>query len=480
MMGPMDASLRRSRAARVQEPLPRSVTRLVRVLALAIVLQWVGAGAILPLLPLYVKLHSGSDAIVGAVMAAYFAAAFFFQYGSGRISDRLGRLPVLVGGLVVYAAGSLLFLVPGPAALEIVFRGLQGAGAGAAIVAALAMVSHAVPVSYRGRASGRIYGAELGGLAVGPALGSIAGVSAMRFLFVAAGVASITATVAVLVAWRAVRAADERDGADERHAADEGGGAEEQRAAPEALPLEAEGAVARHGGWEERGEDGDLPTARERRGAAERWSGGRRLPRTASERAVWGAFLAAASMGVTSGVYETCWTLLMTRHGAASWEVGVSWTMFALPFVLMSRPAGWLADHFDRRWLGVAALVWALAFCASYPFVPGVVLLMILGIWESAGYAVALPASQSLLGEGTDPEHHGHAQGLFAACQTGTTAIAAAAAGGLFGIAPWVPFDVAAACCVPLVGLVVWCWRAVPGRVRSTLSARVTPMDLRR
>ena len=459
----MDALLRRrSRAARVQEPLPRAVTRLVGVLALAIVLQWVGAGAILPLLPLYVKAHSGSDAVVGAVMAAYFAAAFFFQYGSGRISDRLGRLPVLVGGLLVYAAGSLLFLVPGPAALEIVFRALQGAGAGGAIVAALAMVSHAVPVSHRGRASGRIYGAELGGLAVGPALGSIAGVGAMRVLFVAAGVASIVAAGAVLLAWRSVRAADE-------------GGA-----TPDALAPETHVSTAMPAGPEERGADGAVPSPGGRRRAAERWSGGRRLPRTVSERAVWGAFVAAASMGVTAGVYETCWTLLMTRHGAASWEVGVSWTMFALPFVLMSRPAGWLADHFDRRWLGIAALVWALAFCASYPFVPGVVLLMVLGIWESAGYALALPASQSLLGEGTAAEHHGHAQGVFAACQTGTTAIAAAAAGGLYGIAPWVPFDVAAVCCVPLVGLVAWCWRAVPGRVRTVSQAHATPADVRR
>jgi len=464
----MDVLRRRSRAARVQDPLPRGVTRLVRVLALAIVLQWVGAGAILPLLPLYVKLHSGSDAIVGAVMAAYFAAAFFFQYGSGRISDRLGRLPVLVGGLLVYAAGSLLFLVPGPAALEIVFRGLQGAGAGAAIVAALAMVSHAVPVSHRGRASGRIYGAELGGLAVGPALGSIAGVGAMRFLFVAAGVASFAAAGAVLVAWRAVRAADGDRAAD--------GG----RGAPAGLPLEPEGGATPPGGSEERGADGAVPSGGERGVAAKRWSGGRRLPRTMPERAVWGAFLAAASMGVTAGVYETCWTLLMTRHGAVSWEVGVSWTMFALPFVLMSRPAGWLADHFDRRWLGVAALVWALAFCASYPFVPGVVLLMVLGIWESVGYVLALPTSQSLLGEGTAPEHHGHAQGLFAACQTGTTAIAAAAAGGLYGIAPWVPFDVAAACCVPLVGLVAWCWRPVPGRVRTATRVHANDAEVRR
>ena len=473
----MDASLRRrSRAARVQERLPRNVTRLVRVLALSIMLQWVGAGAILPLLPLYVKVHSGSDTIVGAVMAAYFAAAFVFQYGSGRISDRLGRLPVLLGGLLVYASGSLLFLVPGPAALDIVFRALQGAGAGGAIVAALAMASHAVPVSHRGRASGQIYGAELGGLAVGPALGSIAGVGAMHFLFIAAGVASIAAAGAVLLSWGAVRAAGEEREEPLEHeqravpdamltAAPPGMPPDALTAAPLGMPPDALPAAPRSG-------------ARQR--AAEHWRGGRRLPRSASERAVWGAFLAAAAMGVTSGVYETCWTLLMTRHGAASWEVGVSWTMFALPFVLMSRPAGWLADHFDRRWLGVAALVWALAFCASYPFVPGVVLLMVLGIWESAGFALALPASQSLLGEGTDPEHHGHAQGLFAACQTGTTAISAAAAGGLFGIAPWVPFDIAAACCVPLVVLVVWCWWVVPGRVRAPLAAHVTPADLRR
>ncbi len=459
----MDAPLRlRSRAARVREPLPRGVTRLVGLLALAIALQWVGAGAILPLLPLYVKLHSGSDTIVGAVMAAYFAAAFFFQYGSGRISDRLGRLPVLVGGLLVYAAGSVLFLVPGPAALEIVFRALQGAGAGGAIVAALAMVSHAVPVSHRGRASGRIYGAELGGLAVGPALGSLAGVGAMRVLFVAAGVASVAAAGAVLLAWRSLRSADEG------------------HALPDPLTPEVPLSDAMPAVPQERGDAADRPSSSGRSRAAERWSGGRRLPQTMSERAVWGAFLAAATMGVTAGVYETCWTLLMTRHGAASWEVGVSWTMFALPFALMSRPAGWLADHLDRRWLGIAALVWAVAFCASYPFVPGVVLLMVLGIWESAGYVLALPASQSLLGEGTSPEHHGHAQGLFAACQTGSTAIAAAAAGGLYGIAPWVPFDVAAACCVPLVGLVAWCWRPVPGRVKTGVRAHADAAEVGR
>ncbi|MGH8987282.1 MAG: MFS transporter [Acidimicrobiales bacterium] len=448
----MDASpelrLGASREAGAFSP---AVSSLVRSLSIAVLLQWAGAGAILPLLPLYVKVHGGSDVIVGAVMAAYFAAAFVFQYASGGLSDRLGRLPVLVGGLVVYAAGSFLFLVPAPVALDVVFRALQGAGAGGAMVAALAMLSHAVPMSARGRATGRIYGAELGGLGVGPVLGSLAGVSAMHWLFVAAGVASVVAIGPVLAASRAATGMGvAATGVPLRGAPDQG--------APAGRPKEQVPAVPRD------------PSEKRR-------PGGKRLPRSTAELAVWGALLASATIGINTGVYESCWTLLMTHHGASTWEVGVSWTLFAMPFALMSRPAGWLADHFDRRVLGVCALCWTAGFCAAYPFVPGVLPLMVLGIWESVGFALALPAAQSLLGEGTPPERHGHAQGLFAASQTGTTALAAVAAGGLFGVAPWVPFDAAAICCALMIVLVGVAWRRVPGRVGADMPIHVTPVD---
>ncbi len=438
---------------------PAGVAGLVRSLSLAVLLQWAGAGAILPLLPLYVKAHGGSDAIVGAVMAAYFAAGFVFQYGAGRVSDRLGRLPVLVGGLFVYAAGSALFLVPAPPVFDVVFRALQGAGAGGAMVAALATISHAVPLAYRGRATGRIYGAELGGLAVGPVLGSIAGVGAMRWLFVAAGAASIAAVGPVLVARRAAAAAAVAAEAE----AEAGAATAAEAEAGAATAAEAEAGAATAAAVAT-----DVPDVS--RGT---WTGstvGTTLTSDAGRRAVRGALLASAAIGVSVGVYEACWTLLMTRHGAAAWEVGVSWTLFALPFALVSRPAGWLADHVDRRWLGVGALVWIVGFLAGYPFVPWVVLLMVLSVWESAGLAFVLPVCQSLLGQGTTPERHGHAQGLFAASQTGTTALAAAGAGALFGVAAWLPFDVGASCCVLVVGAAAASWRRVPGRVRRNVS----------
>lgn len=440
---------------RGEEELSASARRLVRSLSVAVLLEWAGAGVILPLLPLWVRSRGGSDTVVGAVMAAYFAAAFVFQYGSGRLSDRLGRLPVLVAGLAVYAVSSLLFLVPVPPAVDTVFRALQGAGSGASVVASLAMVAHAVPLSHRGRASGRLYGAELGGLAVGPVLGSLVGVAQMRWLFVAGAIAAVFALVWVLVT---ASGAPVVEGA---------------AAVPALRPAAPTGAGAP-------GREGPATTGRRAAGRMERLEDPEQAssppgpPRTSwrtavPERALLGALLAAAVIGISTGVYETCWSLLLIRHGANEWEIGMSWTLFAVPFVAMSRPAGWLADHFDRRWLGVGSLFWSLAFLVSYPFLPGFVLLLVLSVFESFGFAMTLPACQSLLGGATAPERHGRVQGLFAASQTGATAVAAAAAGALFGIGAWVPFVIAAGAGALLAIAAAGIWRRVPGRVAVTL-----------
>jgi MFS transporter, DHA1 family, multidrug resistance protein len=136
-----------------------------------------------------------------------------------------------------------------------------------------------------------------------------------------------------------------------------------------------------------------------------------------------------------------------------------------VPFVLVAKPSGWLADHLDRRALVLAGLGLSTALCASYPFIHYVPALVILGGSEAMGFAAAMPAMQSLLTQGSRPSEVGRIQGLFGTSQTACTAVAAAGAGAAFAVAAWLPFVTVSA--VVVVGLAVAAvvWRSVPGRV---------------
>jgi DHA1 family multidrug resistance protein-like MFS transporter len=385
-----------------------SVDRLVRALALTTFVLWLGASTVLPLLPEYLRGRGGSDAVVGLVMGAYFIAALLCQYPAGRLADRIGRRPILLGGLALYAAGSLGFLASPAPTVDIALRALQGAGAGSAEVAALAMVSSAVTLDRRGRAFGSIYGAQLGGMAIGPLVGSLVGIGSMDVLFIAAGAAGLVACLPAVVG-TSVAGQDAVD-----------------VAAADAAP----------------GRDG--------------------LP--ALNRSLIGAVMAAAAFGLTIGVYESCWTLLLELRHAEDWEIGLSWTLFAVPFVVMARPGGWLADHLDRRRLAVGSLSVSIALCALYPFLRSLFWLLVLGSLEALATAIALPAAQSMLTQYSASTETGRVQGLFSTAETGSIAVAAAASGALFGLTAWAPFVVAAAGAAVLTAALPIVWAPVAGR----------------
>jgi DHA1 family multidrug resistance protein-like MFS transporter len=189
------------------------------------------------------------------------------------------------------------------------------------------------------------------------------------------------------------------------------------------------------------------------------------LGRVRISRSMTGALICGAVLGLTSGLYEICWTLLLLARGASGLEIGISWTLFAVPFVLATKPSGWLADHMDRRVLVLAGVGSSAVLCASYPFVHDVPALVALGALEALGFAAAMPAVQSLLTQGSAPAEVGRIQGLFATSQTSFTAVSAAAAGAAFALVLWLPFVTVAS--IVLIGLIAAAliWRSVPGRV---------------
>lgn len=401
---------RRVRRARPED---RATRRVVIALSVSAFAEWGGSSAVLPLLPVYLRHHGSSVAMVGFTMAAFFAAAVAVQYPLGRLSDRIGRRTIQVGGLVTYSLATVLFIFFNAPVASLAFRALQGAGVGVVDVANSATIGEVVPESQRGRAFGALYGTRTVGMAIAPFIGGLLGLKDMRWLFLAAAAAVLLAALPILLFTP-------------RHA------------------------------------------ARARLRPHERTS----LWRNRSVMGVGVAFLAG---GIVVGMYEVCWSLLLTTRGAHSWQIGLSWTLFAFPFAVVSLPAGWLVDHMDRRYLTVLALAGTAAFACTYPFIHSVAWLVGLGAGEAVAVALGGPAESAQLSRSVDPRELGRAQGAVSTAQTGAMAVSASMAGALFGVSVWLPFVLAAALIVCCIGVIAILWRGVPGRGSAKPERQVHP-----
>ena len=109
-------------------------------LAAIFALRMLGLFLILPVFAIYAKdLPSGSDiALVGFALGAYGLTQAFLQIAYGAASDRFGRKPVIVFGLILFVIGSFVAAMAADIHGVIIGRVLQGAGAISAAVTALA------------------------------------------------------------------------------------------------------------------------------------------------------------------------------------------------------------------------------------------------------------------------------------------------------------------------------------------------------
>ena len=142
------------------------------ILFLVVFIDLVGFGLIIPLLPFYAEYFRASPDVVGLVMATYSFAQFLAAPLWGRLSDRVGRRPVLLGTL----AGSVVAYI-GLGLVDSLWmlfaaRALGGAMAGN-IAAAFAYVADVTTPDNRAKGMGLI-GAAFGlGFIAGPAIGGI-------------------------------------------------------------------------------------------------------------------------------------------------------------------------------------------------------------------------------------------------------------------------------------------------------------------
>jgi multidrug resistance protein len=163
----------------------------------SVAIDLVGWGIVLPILPLYAEDFTDDKVTIGVLVAVFSLMQLLFAPVWGRVSDRVGRKPVLVVSLAGTAVGSLLMGVAGSLWVLFLGRIIDGISGGSVSAANAAVTDMAEP-GQRARLIG-LLGAAFGlGFVIGPAIGGLAALEGRHLpFFVAAAIAGVNAVVAM-------------------------------------------------------------------------------------------------------------------------------------------------------------------------------------------------------------------------------------------------------------------------------------------
>lgn len=361
---------------------------------------WSGFGAILPYLPVFLQEQAHASVwLIGVVAAAYYVGSFAFAAVFGRLSDRIGRKPLIIFGLLLYGVATLLFISTTHPGWFVFFRFLEGVGAAAVTPAAQALVAELSVDKDRSRAYGWLTTAQFGGLVAGPmlawplySLGGGEGTWAFYTIFLFGSAMSFV-TAIVLVA----------------------------------IVREPE-------------------HARRRREIKVKHPPYRRLV----TKPILAFLIVAATGHFAMGVFEVLWSVWLRHQGASVRFIGLTWIVFSVP-MLLAFVGGYLADRYNRWMLMFSGYVISALAWIFYGSTDNLTLFLVVNIIEGLAIAWSYPAKQAFLVQAAPPRWLGSVQGLEQSSQQVAALIGTLIAPVLYGyMSGWV---ISLAGVVSLIGL---------------------------
>jgi MFS family permease len=145
-------------------------TSRLAILFVTVLVDMIGFGIVLPLLPFYAEEFGATPLQVTLLIASFAATQFVAVPVWGRVSDRLGRRPFIVAGLFASAVSYLIFGLAGSLATLFISRIAAGA-AGGTISVAQAYVADTTGPEDRAHGLGMLGAASGLGVLIGPAIG---------------------------------------------------------------------------------------------------------------------------------------------------------------------------------------------------------------------------------------------------------------------------------------------------------------------
>lgn len=338
--------------------MPRGPEGLVWCLALVASL---GIVAVLPFLPLFAQSHGADPHFIGLMVGAYMAANLVCLYPAGWLSDRFGRRSMMAVGLVGFALASAGFLCFKDPTAFIVLRALEGVAGACFMPAALAYVADRAPVAMRGTRVAQLTVAENTGLLLGPAVG---GALAVGF-----GLASPFVFLAIVCGLGGLMVARLPGGA------------------PPIPPTDAEPAAPEN--WK------DVHMGR-----------------------LAGLLARSLAIGFSLGLYEAVWSIYLKDLGASHLDISWSWTLFAVPAVVLAPLAGQVLRRSGPAAPAVLGALFSAVVTVSYGLTHRVEVLLFLCLVEGIGFAFSYPAQNMLMIKVAPATMRGRVIGVVSAIKT--------------------------------------------------------------
>ena len=336
------------------------------LIVLGVFVVFVGLCSVWPVFTLYMQGQGASLGEISLVTSAYMAANFLFQVPMGWASDRIGRKPLLVGGLLVHGITSLLYLTSHDSLLFAALRFVDGIAAAANMPAARAFIMDTIPADRRGQAFGLLSSAFNGGIMLGPAIGGfMAGTLGMSSPFWFGAVTSLVAGGFLAMVLNNPRKQVE---------------ASSPVPAPE--PTAVPGSV--------------------------------RIP----WRAILPLFMSTIGWGFVGGFFSVVWNIWIHDLGGDLNVIGFSYTLFALPMIFIGPWAGRLADRHSRVLLILIPSLVAATIYFAYGFLHNIPVILALGVLEGAMIGILAPASDSYMADVLPAQMRGRLQGVISSTNT--------------------------------------------------------------
>ena len=331
---------------------------LLWVLTAATFLIFFQAYMVAPLIPRLSSLFGVSAERMGLIVPAYMIPYGVSTLLYGLISDRLGRLPVMLTSLIAFVVLTAATATSQSSGAMVAWRLLTGLGASGVVPIGLALIGDLFPYERRGRPLGWMFGAMAGGMAFGSTVGVLLEpFIGWRMLFVAvAAVASLT--LVLLLPYRLLIG---------------------------------------------------VSTARPKLSLHQVFAGYRGLLSTVRGVRTYAYVLLNAVFH--SGVYTWLGLYFTRRYGLGEVGVGLALLGYGVPGMILGPVVGRTADRRGRRWLiPIGLMVAGLSAAILIPKVP--LLAAALAVTTlSLGYDMTQPLLAGIV-TSLDPKRGGQAMGL--------------------------------------------------------------------